>query len=447
MTLDAMPEDDFFGDDTDPTSCVQNASNVALLEKLIVDTKKDKRTGEDRYVIRPTSANVATILQHYEPWRGVIANDTFSGRIVATRTPPWHELDAPDDARAGPWTDADTVRLTHLLARTRVAGCPPITVSTKVVDAAILVASDANKVHPVRSYLRGLRWDGTERLALLAHRYLGCEDTPVARAIGECFMIGAVARVLSPGCKNDLCPIIEGPQGKKKSTFLERLAHPWFSDTKIPIGEKDAFQQLPGKWIYELSELASLSRSDLETTKAFISSRVDRYRPSYGRHEVEMPRQTQFVGTTNAGQYLHDPTGGRRFPPLRIGEIDLSAVERDRDQLWAEATHRYDAGEAWWLDGRPDAAIVAPAAAAETEERFVRHPWEVPIADHLKNPRRKAEGVTTEDLLGACGVDTAHRTTSQAMTVGGILARLGWERRRTMISGKRSYRYFPKEEA
>jgi predicted P-loop ATPase len=61
-----------------------------------------------------------------------------------------------------------------------------------------------------------------------------------------------------------------------------------------------------------------------------IPSRHDRFRPPYGKHVVDRPRQCAFASTINPiGGYLKDPTGGRRFWP--VGVIDLEALVRDRD--------------------------------------------------------------------------------------------------------------------
>ena len=95
-----------------------------------------------------------------------------------------------------------------------------------------------------------------------------------------------------------------------------------------------------------------------------------------------MPRQCVFVGTTNADEYLSDSTGGRRFWPVRCTSIDIDAIARDRDQLWAEAVAAYHAGETWWLDDDE----LRSAAEAEQEQRRIADPWEAIIAAWLDNP-------------------------------------------------------------
>ncbi|MFN3983771.1 MAG: VapE domain-containing protein, partial [Caldilinea sp.] len=98
---------------------------------------------------------------------------------------------------------------------------------------------------------------------------------------------------------------------------------------------------------------------------------TDRFRPPYGRYTVEVPRQCVFAGTVNPDTYLRDETGNRRFWPLRCGTIDIAALARDRDQLWAEAVHRFREGAIWWID---DPAILAEAAAAQ-EARYQADAW------------------------------------------------------------------------
>ncbi len=108
--------------------------------------------------------------------------------------------------------------------------------------------------------------------------------------------------------------------------------------------------QIRGVWIIELSELDSLSHSEVARIKAFMSRTTDRFRPPYGMRLVESPRQCIFAGTVNHSTYLRDETGGRRFWPIACGRIDVDALARDRDQLWAEAKARFEGGAVWWLE-------------------------------------------------------------------------------------------------
>ena len=215
------------------------------------------------------------------------------------------------------------------------------------------------------------------------------------------------------------------------------LAGPkWFSDSELELGDKDGYQALVGVWIYELGELHALGKRDVARVKAFVSAPADRYRPSYGRRSILVPRQTVFVGTTNASQYLGDETGGRRFNPIKCGRIDLAKLTQDRDQLWAEARHRFDKGEAWHMTG-----ALAKVAAEEQEERFVRDPWEERVAAWLANPEREDVGVTTADVLAALHVDTGKQGKTEAMRVAAILRRLGWTRRQERVGDDRRYVY------
>jgi predicted P-loop ATPase len=188
------------------------------------------------------------------------------------------------------------------------------------------------------------------------------------------------------------------------------------------LGTKDAAMQISGAWIIELSELDSISRRDVASVKAFISRPIDRFRRPYGRSVIEQSRQCVFAGTTNLSEYLRDETGGRRFWPIRCTTINIEALSAARDQLWAEAFRRYNAGEHWWLD-TPE--LVA-AAAEEQRARYQEDPWQALIAVRIQD---KSEVSTTEILTDLFHIPPQDIDRGAEMRVGKCLHALGWQRK------------------
>lgn len=206
-------------------------------------------------------------------------------------------------------------------------------------DAIELIAME-NAFDPVKDYLDGLNWDGVPRLDFWLRNYIGAADDEYTSAVGRAVLTGAVRRARHPGSKFDGVMVLEGPQGGGKSTALKILAggEEFFSDEiAADVPYKEQQELLQGKWIVELPELVGLSNTQIGRLKQFISKTRDRGRPAFARSVVELPRRCILIGTTNDAQYLRDTTGNRRFWPVEVGEIDLDALGRDRDQLWAEA--------------------------------------------------------------------------------------------------------------
>jgi len=220
------------------------------------------------------------------------------------------------------------------------------------------------------------------------------EDNAYARAVGARWLISAVARIYQPGAKADCCLILEGPQGIRKSTALRTLAGEYFTDELADLNSKDAALQTRGVWIIELSELDTLARSEIAVIKAFMSRTSDRFRPPYGKRLIESPRQCVFAGTVNHHDYLKDDSGGRRFWPVQCGRIDVGQLERDRDQLWAEARAKYIGGALWWLE----TAELVEAAEQEQTERYEEDPWTEVIAEWAE----VRETVALSEILENC---------------------------------------------
>lgn len=289
-----------------------------------------------------TIGNIILILEHDPALRGRITHDLFAGVDAVEGGLPWNK-------HATQWTDNDDANLRVWLERNY-----DITGKDKISDALTAVLT-RHSYHPIRDYLNSLTWDGVPRLERLIIDYIGAEDTELNRAMTRKHFTAAVARVFEPGCKYDYCLILTGPEGAGKSTLLGKMGGKWFNDSITTTEGKEGMEQLRRAWIIEMGELAGIKRSEVETVKAYLSKRVDIYRAAYGRRTTEHPRQCVFCGTTNETAFLKGDTGNRRFwvmeviPTLRKHTDWLRALDRDRDQLWAEAHHYYKRGERLYL--------------------------------------------------------------------------------------------------
>jgi hypothetical protein len=302
------------------------------------------------------------------------------------------------------------------------------------IDKGIAYAARKRSFHPVRDYLRSLTWDGTPRVERLFAGYFGAMHSAYTAGASRCFMVGAVARIMRPGCKLDTMPVLEGAQGIGKSRALRILAGEWFSDSTITDKSPDCFQALRGVWIYELAELASVSGRESERIKAYVSSAVDRYRTSYARRVADVPRQVAFAGTTNAHAYLSDSTGARRFHPIACGLIDLEALARDRDQLWAEAVVMLERGEAWHLSPDLEVQQRGIAVAREHEDS-----WTEAVAGWTVT----GATVTIQRGLSLLLIDVGKQTKADAMRLALLLTKQGWSKGRQTLNGQRIVLWTP----
>ena len=281
--------------------------------------------------------------------------------------------------------------------------------------------------HPVCDYLTGLAWDGAPRLGDWLVSYAGATPSDYVRAVGALPLVAAVRRVRRPGCKFDELLVLESAQGTLKSSALRALCpdESWFSDD-LPLGvdSKHVIERTAGKWIIEAAEMHGNRGREVEQLKAFLSRQVDGpVRLAYGRLPVEVPRQFVMIGTTNASAaYLKDFTGARRFWPVRVQRFDIAALERDRDQLWAEAAHREAGGESLRLH-----SDLWAAAGEQQEQRRAADPWEDVLEPLLDGDE---DVIAADAVWAALGVQASCRDNRHADRVSAILQRHGWEKRK-----------------
>lgn len=294
-----------------------------------------------------TIDNASLVLLHDPELRSRYYYDEFRERPVVSGDLPWEKL---AKRSSDCWMDSDDSGLRRHLEKHYGIESP-----SKIRDAVELAMLSCKR-HPVREYLNSLTWDGQSRMDTLFIDYLDATDNEYTREVTRKALIGAVARIYSPGCKHDHALVLVGPQGCRKSTTLAKLGRQWFSDSLYTVSGKDAYEQLQGHWIIEMGEMAATKKAELEQIKQFMSKQTDSYRAAYARRTQEHPRQCAFFGTTNDNEFMRDSTGGRRFWPVVVTDKgrELGGMLTDEivDQVWAEAVVRYEAGEQWYLSER-----------------------------------------------------------------------------------------------
>ena len=307
-------------------------------------------------------------------------------------------------------------------------------------------------VDEFRDYLERLpEWDSEARLDGLLGGAFEIEERhmPLAAWAARYLMLGAIWRTYHPGCKLDEIPVLVGAQGIGKSTFGRhlfpdedrRLA--WFSsNVSLADDTKKRAEKMLGKVLIEIAELAGMSHAHLESTKAWLTAQDDTVRLAWRRDPSPLPRRVVFLGTTNDPSLPNDPTGNRRFVTLHVGRkmsVEELRVYIDgvREQLWAEALHRYRQGESAYL---PSELAPLQAAVNETARRQ-DEAVETALAEFVASasaPFALIEAGKAAGMVNRADEDSQWAFTNRGnehRTTGGLRL-MGYERGRMRVGGK-----------
>lgn len=307
--------------------------------------------------IEATPGNVMVILTTDPRVSGLVAFNESSQNIE--RTGAWTPFSRHATTKPGVLQDSDIDFVGAWLHRAH-----GINMRKAEVMQGLDMASRARSYDPVGDSLHrlGAAWDGTPRAATWLQDFAMVDDTDAAdyvSAAGLCFLVGAVARALNPGCKFDTVLTLEGAGGGGKSTLFQILSDAvgpdLFTDGVHDVtNTQHRTEVTEGKFIVEIAELAGFRRAaDQESLKTVLSQTRDKVRKPYAMRPVEILRRYVFAATTNNDQYFSDPTGAmaRRFLPVKTksserNPIDLAALTAAAPQLWGEAVHLYKNGYA-----------------------------------------------------------------------------------------------------
>ena len=197
----------------------------------------------------------------------------------------------------------------------------------------------------------------------------------------EMWLISAVARQLHTkgkkadskylGCQADHTLVLQGFEGKGKSTWFKTLSKIYFNDSISEIQSKDSLMALHGNWIIELAEIDGItSKKDAASLKHYLTVRQDEFRAPYQRETKKHNRRSVFCGTVNPSRFLMDGENRRFWPIPVLKDIDNELLAKERDGIWASAVDAYLAG-ALWYPNETDKAIFKAIALDFTEQ----DPW------------------------------------------------------------------------
>jgi phage/plasmid primase-like uncharacterized protein len=280
-------------------------------------------------------------------------------------------------------------------------------------------------------------WDGNDRMSE-AGIQAQMSDLVYAKAWWRYVFSALVARQLEPGCKLDIVPILVGGQGVKKTQLAESIPPQLMGmETFGEITMSDirktetALYKVRAKAVLILDELRGFKK-DQDADKAAITRRIEEQVPKYMQYSIQYPRRCLIIGTTNDDEFLDDPTGARRFAPIRVEDtINIDWFKANIEQLWAQGRVIYEnLGEPAWKD--------LELLARKVHDEFRAVSWVTPyIEDFIKN---RHTPFTTNDVIDRCpdlNNSPAISKKSIQMEIGKALQAFGYEKDRKQVDGKR----------
>jgi hypothetical protein len=391
--------------------------------------------------VKPTVQNAVMAVRRPDQVGMRIAHDVFRDELTVSRS-------GVDEWR--PMTDADLVRLRIEMERRRFKSVP----KELARDAAVLVAEE-NQYDSAQVWLRGLMgadaggsgasggWDGVPRCERFLIEKFGAEDCAYVRAVGRYLWTALAGRVLDPGCQADMAVVLQGDQGLRKTSGVAALvpARQFFVELDFTKDDDTLARLMRGALVAEISELRGLHTKDHEGIKSFVSRRFEKWTPKYKEFATTFARRCVLIGTTNPAGILSDDTGNRRWLPVHVEKVDVEAVERDRDQMWAEAALMWLGEARGGLPGAPGGVDFRDAEKLALEVHsgyMVDDEWETPIAAWLSEvdgfdlagvARGETPFTSHDVLIGALGLVTRDVNMLASKRVGLVLRKLGYSRK------------------
>lgn len=360
-----------------------------------------------------------------------ISFDTFRDELMAAE---------PDTDDWRPFYDADYSRIRITLERLGFES-----IGRELIrDAVGLVASE-REFDSATKWLSDLTWDGVPRIERFYSDLFGAEDSAYVRAASRYTWTALAGRVLEPGVKADMVPILIGLQGIGKSSAVSAMVPDpqFYTEIALDANEDNLARKMRGVLIGEIGELRGLNSREIEHIKSFITRTHEKWTPKFKEFATTYPRRLLFIGTTNQDEFLADETGNRRWLPIKVHDVDLATLRKERLQLWAEGAELFKKGGVDYVE-------VSSLAGEVHREHVITDVWEPKILEWLNevdfaDSEEKTNGekpiCVTTLLVGALGFDVKHIKKAEEMRAARVLKSLNFTRKTLRVGGSQVKRW------
>jgi predicted P-loop ATPase len=317
------------------------------------------------------------------------------------------------------------------------SNCTRFDIPTGPLGEYVNYLADQNLHNPVANWVTCKPWDGVSRLQQFyetieaegqadEHRVMEQKIAMMRR-----WMISAIAAAFRPnGVSAHGVLVLQGDQYLGKTKWFKSLVPAELGVIQDGLmlrpDDRDSVKQVVSYWLVELGELdATFRKSDIAQLKSFLTRDRDVLRRAYAKMESEYARRTVFFASVNPRQFLHDPTGNRRYWTICCTKINHDHG-LDMQQVWAEVHEQhYMRGETWYLtpdemqalnDNNRDHEVLDPIR----ERLQSRFDWDAPAS--------MWRWMTATDAMAEIGFDRPTR--ADVTQAGQILQELNGQQRR-----------------
>lgn len=316
-------------------------------------------------------ANVFEVLQHHPYYKLALRFNEFRQEV---------------EYNGKPFEEGDLVKIQYFMqTEADLQG-----ISKDAVYAAVVHYANRNRYDEAKDWLKGLKWDGTERLNSWINSAAGTPDDEYHQAIGMHWIMGMIKRIMVPGSTFDYVLVLVGDQGIGKTSFFRILGGKWYKSYTGAIDNKDFYLALRGAMIVDLDEGAAMYKSEAIKIKSVITETHDEFRAPYDRVMKKYPRRFVFSMSTNDTEPFRDVTGNRRYWTVDAKQvINFAWLEDNREQLFAEAYH-------YFTEKIELSPVPFEATLAHQEAHLPDDTWTDTIVRHVRRNRYYCKGDTFE---------------------------------------------------